>query len=573
MNPLLWLMVPLAPLIAAILLLSMRQRLQQLTPWLGLACLPAILFSLLPPDSFVPQWIWPDANWSVDAVTRPWLMFTALLWGVAGFYAAYSQREDDHLLRFWVFWLVALAGNLLLIIAQDALSFYVGFSMMSLSAYGLVVHSGKPLARRAGRLYLQLAILGEILLFTGMALRAYYADGSWSFSDWLTISSTPLSTALLLVGLGLKAGFWPLHVWLPLAHPVAPAPASAVLSGAMLKAGILGLWQFLPGVAVAPGEWGLQLWATTVMGVAIISILLGAAIGVTRRDAKEALAWSSVSQMGFLLFAIALGWHLPEQRVVVGAALTLYVVHHGFAKGALFLAADVFKSATPVSALQKKLILMALTVPALALAGLPLSSGAAAKTALKALLDDPSMSVWLIALTLGAVGTMLVVARACFLLAHAAHHAPAHPHPRPALWAWLMLCTLPLLTPWLWPAMRGAAVDSLLWYKWVELGWPIVIGLAMAVIGRQLARNRDWHVPDWLAQSRTPFQRLSLQLKRRLYQPLLPPIEITWSSRLWRQRERRWNRIWRGHTVNRSAAILVIFIIVAGLAVFRTPVL
>lgn len=573
MSAWVWLLVPATPLLAALMLIVLRSRVQALAPWLCLSVVPALLATFLAAPAFVPDALWEGARWAADStVTRPWLAFTAVLWGVAGFYAGYSQREDVGLLRFWLFWLAALSGNLLLIIAQDALSFYVGFSMMSLSAYGLVVHSGRPAARRAGRLYLQLAMLGEILLLVGLVLRAHDAGGSLVFADWLNTPTAPLSTLVLLLGLGLKAGFWPLHVWLPQAHPVAPAPASAVLSGAMLKAGILGLWQFLPGAAPATGDMLLQGWAQPVMVVAIISVLLGALLGLTRNDAKQALAYSSVSQMGFLLFLIALSWLLPEQRASIGVALTLYAVHHGFAKGALFLAADVFKAGGAPARLHQGWLLLAIAVPALALAGLPLSSGAAAKTALKAMLDEPALAHWLLWLQLGALGTMLVVARACYLLwrlrQRAAEQPPAHDIPVGALLAWLALCAAALLLPWLWPLMQPAALDGLPLYKWLELGWPIVAGLLIAALGLHFG----WQAPPVLQRSNTPFLHLSLRLKRRLNQALLPSLTLAWLHRDWRQHERRWSRFWQGHAVNKSAMLLLVFMVVAGLAIFRTSI-
>ena len=372
-----------------------------------------------------------------------------------------------------------------------------------------------------------------------------------------------------MTGLGLKAGFWPLHVWLPQAHPVAPAPASAVLSGAMLKAGILGLWQFLPGTATETGNGLLQTWATPVMVIAVISIVLGALLGVTRRDAKQALAYSSVSQMGFLLFLIALAWILPAQRATIGVALALYAVHHGFAKGALFLAADVVKAGGAPARLPQVWLMLAIAVPALALAGLPLTSGAAAKTALKAMLDDPALSQWLIWLQIGALGTTLVVARAFYLLwklqQKAREHRPGHDLPRSALFTWLALCAAPLALPWLWPLMQPAAGDSLAWYKWLELGWPIVAGLLLAVLGWRY----QWQTPSVLQTAHTPFLPASVHLKRRLNQALLPAFTLAWLHRDWRRHERRWNHFWQGHAVNKSATLLLIFMIVSGLTIFR----
>ncbi|MBC53395.1 MAG: sodium:proton antiporter [Gammaproteobacteria bacterium] len=570
MSAWIWASVPAAPLLAALLLFACRARTRALAPWLSLSLLPALLACVIGDAAFTPAALWEGARWAADSpVTRPWLAFTATLWGIAGYYAGYSQRDDAGLLRFWLFWLTALSGNLLLIIAQDALSFYVGFSMMSLSAYGLVIHSGKPQARRAGRLYLQLAVLGEVLLLLGLAMRVHAADGALLFADWSATPVTPVSAALLLTGLGLKAGFWPLHVWLPQAHPVAPAPASAVLSGAMLKAGILGLWQFLPGALPEADNGVLSAWATPVMAIAVISIVLAAVFGLTRNDAKQALAYSSVSQMGFLLFLIALGWLLPGQRATIGVALTLYAVHHAFAKGALFMAANVVKAGGAPLRLHQGWLVVAIGLPALALAGLPLSSGAAAKTALKAMLEDPALSHWLVWLQIGALGTTLVVARACYLLWQLwqkAGEKPAGPDmPLAAVLAWLILCAASVSLPWLWPLMQPAAVDSLPLYKWQELGWPIGVGVLLAV----LAWRYHWQAPSALQRQHTPLLHLSLGLKRRLNQALLPSFTLTWLDRDWRRHERRWSRFWQGHTVNRSATLLLIFMIVAGLTIFR----
>ncbi|HEV8078482.1 MAG TPA: proton-conducting transporter membrane subunit, partial [Marinobacter sp.] len=237
-----WLIVPLAPLLAGLLLWRYPA---QGRIAVALAPLPAILVACIPPPALALGWLWLPSLWGAeDWVSRILLGFTALLWLLAGLYAA----ADRHLRSrgFWLFWLLALTGNLLLIIAVDSASFYVGFTLMSLSAYGLIIHNASPEARQAGRLYIQLAIIGEMLLFAGLMLRIHEAGGELLFIQWREVPTGLLTSILILVGLGLKAGFWPLHIWLPYAHPAAPAAASAVLSGAMIKAGILGLWRFLP---------------------------------------------------------------------------------------------------------------------------------------------------------------------------------------------------------------------------------------------------------------------------------------------------------------------------------------
>src|SRR5690606_28936811 len=225
-------------------------------------------------------------------------------WACAASFSANATSSERRQIRYWAFWQLALSGNLLLLIAQDVVSFYLGFSVMSVAAYGLIVHNRGPLPRRAGRIYLQLAILGEMLLFVGIVIQVDAAGGLIRFDQLQDTPLTPIPALLILLGFGLKAGFWPLHMWLPLAHPAAPAPASAVLSGAMIKAGILGLWRFLPA-----GDTLLQEWSTMLLLVGCISAFYGVVLGMMCVKAKSVLAFSSVSQMGYALIIVALAWH------------------------------------------------------------------------------------------------------------------------------------------------------------------------------------------------------------------------------------------------------------------------
>ncbi|HBS78368.1 MAG TPA: sodium:proton antiporter, partial [Pseudomonas sp.] len=357
----LWLLVPLTPLLAAASLAIWRER---TIGWLWLACVPALVLVFYPMPTLDLPMLWEGVRWGAsDDLSRAWLGFTAVLWGCAGIFASSSQKDDPKRLRFWTFWLLALAGNLLLIIATDALSFYLGFSAMSLAAYGLIVHQGGPRPRRAGRLYLQLAITGEMALLAGLMLRSHAAQGDFSFAAWQTLPMEGLTLILLLIGLGLKAGFWPLHVWLPLAHPAAPAPASAVLSGAMLKAGLLGIWRCLP-----ESDPLLSSWADVLLAMGIFGAVYPALLGLVAGEAKAVLAYSSVSQMGYLVMLLALAWRHPEQLTAMTVVLMLYGVHHGLAKGALFLAAGLIHAGR-----LSRIGWVLLALPALAIVGLPLT--------------------------------------------------------------------------------------------------------------------------------------------------------------------------------------------------------
>lgn len=541
MTPLLWLAVPLAPLLGLLLV----WRWPRLAPGLGLLVLPALLAALAPPATLALPLAWPGAAWGTeDAPGRALLAGAAVLWGCATVFAA--AHLNTHRWRFWASWLLALSGNVLLIIAADAASFYVGFTLMSLAAYGLVVHLGGPGPRQAGRVYLQLAVLGEMLLYAAVLLRVHEAGGQLNLAAIKQAPVSALSAALLLLGFGLKAGFWPLHVWLPLAHPAAPAAASAVLSGAMLNAGILGLWRFLP-----TADPLLQQWAPVVFGVGLVSAFFGVLLGVIQRHAKVALAYSSVSQMGYLLAILATAWAVPAQTVLWGGLLALFAVHHGFAKGALFMGAGM-------AANQRLhgLHWLALGLAALALAGLPLSSGAAAKTVLKTQLAATPFAAALGLLSVGSIATALLLARVMWLL-HAKQAARARPQAAQTVVV-VALGFAALYLPWLWPDMRTALLQSLAPGKLMALAWPLVVAAVIAVGCARWGKVPRWRLPN-------PARRLSLWLKLRLQRPTLTRPGAPWHAAVWRARERRWNRWWRSDTVAVTTALLMLLLL-GGLA-------
>lgn len=545
LDAVMWLTIPLAPLFIGLLLLCWRDR---VAPWLWLGCVPALLAALFPPAAVPLPALWPGAEWGAnDLVTRAFLGFTALLWGCASVYAFASQKTHPRRLRFFGFWLLSLSGNLLLIVAQDGASFYVGFTLMSLSAYALVVHLGGAGPRQAGRLYLQLAILGEMLLYAGLLLRIDEAGGAYGFADWQAAPIGGLTAVLLLVGFGLKAGFWPLHVWLPLAHPAAPAAASAVLSGAMIKAGVLGLWRFMPG-----NDPLLIDWAGVLFAVGMVSALYGVALGLLQTKAKAALAYSSVSQVGYLLAILALAWQQPQARELWGALLALYAVHHGLAKGALFMGAGL-ASRHRLTRLQGSLML----VPALALAGLPFTSGAVVKTLFKSQLDQSLFNQWLPLLGLGALATSLLVARALWLMLRDQATASAPP-PDPALaYPWMLLCVMPLCAPLVWPDMRAQWVSSTSFYAIWALLWPLLVA---AVLIAAVMRS-GWKIPPAFTPLPNPARYLSLQFYRLLKRPPVPPLEPKVATPFWRVQERRWNRFWQKDVLALSMWILGVLLL------------
>lgn len=452
------------------------------------AALPGLLLAVLPGEdaSFVVPWLLLGGHLGLDALGRVFLFLIALLWLGAGIHARGYLAQDARKRRFFAFFLLAMSGNLGLPLALDLLDFYFFFALMSFSAYGLVVHEGSSFALRAGRVYLYLVMLGEVLLFVALVLIAWESDSLLLADAGAALARSPapdLILLLLVAGFGIKAGLVPLHVWLPLAHPAAPVPASAVLSGAMIKAGLLGLLRLLPLGLVAWPDW-----AQVLVLAGLVMAFFGVLVGLTQTQPKTVLAYSSISQMGFPMLGLGLGLGQPAAWPLLGSAVALYALHHGLAKGALFLGvamADGLRDRGP----RQALTLAGLLLPALALAGAPLTSGALAKSALKPFAAGapgfwPGWLPWL--LSLAAVGTTLLMAR--FLYVLWPRGGAAHP-PRAAMWGgWsLVLGALILCGAGLLPVMGPGAApdDAKLW----GLLWPLGAGILLAAL---MMRRFPW---------------------------------------------------------------------------------
>lgn len=441
-----------------------------LAPW---AAAPALAAALLAGPSVLElPAVLTGLRLGLDGTGRGFLLFTALLWLIAGFYGRAYLAQDPRRHRFWAFFLVTQAGNLGLVLALDAASFYLGFAVMTFAAYGLVVHAGDAAAMRAGRVYLVMAVLGEAALLAGLLL----AVGSTGGTRLPLAEVSPAAAWLLAAGFGVKAGVVLLHMWLPLAHPVAPTPASAVLSGAMIKAGLLGWLRFLPlGDAVLPGL------GAALLALGLVSAFFGVVAGLAQRDPKTILAYSSVSQMGFLTLGVGAALLDPGAWPMLATALLVYAFHHGLAKGALFLGVGV---AQAVAAGARRWVLGGLALPALALAGAPLTSGAIAKHALKgslAGLPDPWGGSLALLLPLAAVGTTLLMARFLWVLAQVPQHGEGHGRGLLAAWIASLLAVL-LAAGLAFPELARAAFSFRAAQLW-SASWPVVIGLLLAASG------------------------------------------------------------------------------------------
>lgn len=491
-----WTLILFLPVVIGLGLVVPKARgwLRPVAPW---SALPALAVSLLPaaPDQVRMPWLLLETRLGLTQETRVFLVFTALLWTAAAMFSRTYLGNDEDRDRFWVFWQFTFAGNLGVIIAQDAATFYFAFALMTFAGYGLIVHDDSPQARRAGRIYIIMAVFGEVMLITGFILLTYQADGLAieTFAENLGTSPYRFAiVALLLGGFGVKAGVIPLHIWLPLAHPVAPTPASAVLSGAMIKAGLLGWLQFISASGVE-----MPVWGPLFIGVGVGAALAAAVAGVFQKDPKTVLAYSSISQMGIISTGVGVIMLAPASSEPMTIAIAFYALHHGVAKGALFLGVGV-AYAYIRSPRTRGLVNLLMVLPAAALVGAPLTSGDAAKNALKAPLGvapgqwEPWLT-WL--LFAAAIGTTVLMGRFLYLVRPGAVGGDVH-HPfERGLWGpWVALIVLGLaatvFVPWYFHLDEIVPFHLEPGYVWQAIG-PILAGLALVWVTNQL-RGRGY---------------------------------------------------------------------------------
>ncbi len=275
----------------------------------------------------------------VDALGALFGATVALLWSLALVYSVGYMADGHRLGRYYAFFMMCLSWTLGVAYAGNLLTFLIFYELFSILTYPLVVHEETPAAMAAGTKYIIYILVGGSLVLLAVVFTFFLAGEQTLTAEGL-LSADMDRTALLVVfwcyvlGFGVKAAIMPLHGWVPDAHPAAPAPFSAVLSGVMVAAGSFGIMRVVYqvfGVELLE-EIGMMPYLAV---VAAITIVFAAILAVSQDDLKRRLAYSTISQMGY----VALGIGLLGMGSSIGAMV--HIVNHAFMKGTLFLCAGL----------------------------------------------------------------------------------------------------------------------------------------------------------------------------------------------------------------------------------------
>lgn len=320
-----------------------------------------------------------EISFRVDILSFSLALLSSFIWMLVAIYSIDYMCHEHGCNRYYPVLIITLASCMGIFMAGDLFTLFVFFELMSLISYVLVVHEESLEALRAGYKYLIMTIIGGLALFFGIIITVELGGSvSLGGETLITVPSTLAFFAFIsfLIGFGMKAGMFPLHVWLPDAHPVAPSPASALLSGIMLKTGAYGLLRVIFHV-FSPGLLQEAGWMIILAVVAIITILLGSAVAITQDDLKRRLAYSSVGQMGYIL----LGMSIFTERALIGDIF--HIFSHAFMKSTLFLAAGAIILKTGKRSIRElggigrlmPFTMLAFTLAALSMIGIPPLSG------------------------------------------------------------------------------------------------------------------------------------------------------------------------------------------------------
>lgn len=277
---------------------------------------------------------------SVDGAGRWFAAIMCFVWAAAGAYSFEYMAHEDCLRRYYSFYLLTLGVLMGLCFAGSIVTFYMFYELMTLLSMPMVLHTMKKDAVAAGIKYLIYSIIGASLALLGVFVLSPYVT-TFSFAAGGVLNAEAVAghenlvltmAFLMLLGFSTKAGMFPLHGWLPTAHPAAPSPASAVLSGVITKAGVLGVLRLIYcfiGVDFLRGSW-VQ---TAYMSLTLFTVFMGSLLAYKEGLLKKRLAYSTVSQVSYVLFGLSTMHPLG----FIGALL--HVLAHSLIKDTLFMSA------------------------------------------------------------------------------------------------------------------------------------------------------------------------------------------------------------------------------------------
>lgn len=320
----------------------------------------------------------------LDGLGKIFMSFVAVVWICAGFFSFSYMKHEKNDRRFYGFYLITFGVLMGLAQSGNLVTMYAFYEFMTLASFPMVIHNQSKEAVMAGLKYLFYSFFGAYMALFGVFFLCGNAQ-TIAFTPGGILSEAMISghgqillivAGLMILGFSVKAGMFPLHAWLPTAHPVAPSPASAVLSGVIVKGGVFAILRvvfYLFGADFLRGTWVQKLF----LFLSLLTVLMGSMLAFGEDVLKKRLAYSTVSQLSYILFGIA----LLDPTALSGSIL--HMIGHALIKSTLFLCAGAIicrSGLTKVSELRgigkrMPVTVWCFTIASLGLIGIPPTCG------------------------------------------------------------------------------------------------------------------------------------------------------------------------------------------------------
>lgn len=291
-------------------------------------------------DIFIPNIMGTGLFLKLDMFRYIFVWLTSLIWFLITIYSTQYLLSYKNRNRYYLFFMTTYWSTLGIFLSNNLINLFTFFEIMSLSSYPLIIHDEDKYSHDAGKTYLIMAVSGGLVLLMGLFLL-------YDFTQTLDIDKIKYViqdignikyaiAGLIIAGFGVKAGMYPLHLWLPKAHPASPAPASAILSGVLLKTGIFG-------ILITSEIMGFSdiYISNTLVVLGFITMFLGGFLAMYQRNIKRILAYSSMSQMGYIIVGIGLMGILHEHKAIALYGTIYHIINHMIFKVLLFMSAGV----------------------------------------------------------------------------------------------------------------------------------------------------------------------------------------------------------------------------------------
>ncbi|MBU3113545.1 complex I subunit 5 family protein [Clostridium lacusfryxellense] len=347
----------------------------------------------------IPYVMGKGLHLKLDMFRYVFVWLTSVIWLLTTIYSTQYLVNHKNRNRYYLFFMLTLGSAIGIFISENFLNLFTFFEIMSFTSYALIINDEDEYSHEAGNTYIVMAVTGGLILLMGLFL-LYNSTQTLDISE---LSSSVghlgnikyLIVTLIIIGFGVKAGMVPLHIWLPKAYTAAPTPATIVLSAILAKTGIFGIIVTIE--VIMSGDFIISI---IILVLGFLNMFIGGFLAIMQRNIKRILAYSSMSQIGYILVGIGLIGILKEHRTIAIYGTLYHVINHGIFKALLFMGTGtIYMVLNEVSinkiggfGINKPLLKMIFFIGVLSVIGMPGFNGFTSKTLLhEALIEAQHM--------------------------------------------------------------------------------------------------------------------------------------------------------------------------------------